>query len=250
MGSSVIYYKYEKREEFEDYGIEADAEMGAFKIIRYHFDDESFIHPLHSDRFDPDRPYEIPIEALMGDKILSSSKDEKSSTRGSSSSKRPTPLYPPRRMPGTRSFRCGATSSSLRKLRNWKLIPPSECWMCDDDDEKEIGGMETSVKNEESSEEDPEEDPEEEEEEPEEEDNPKDGIPATPSLPMDINAEDDYLCYIEDLGRPPEPSPLRSSQASVPDVPAEAADRQADSYNGSSYNLSGVWQSQSSSLSP
>ncbi|MED6212466.1 hypothetical protein PIB30_083564 [Stylosanthes scabra] len=103
--------------------------------------------------------------------------------------------------------------------------------------------MEPTVKNEESSEEDPE-----EEEEPEEEDNPEDGIPATPSLPMDIDAEEDYQRYIEELGRAPEPSPLRSSQASVPDEPVEAADQQSISHDGSSYNLSGIWQSQSSSL--
>ncbi|MED6186362.1 hypothetical protein PIB30_065929 [Stylosanthes scabra] len=223
MGSGVIYYEYEKREKFEDYNMDADAELGTFKIRRYHFGDESFIHPLHSVRFDPDHPYEILIEALMADKILSSSKDEKSSTGRLRSSRRPTPYYSPRRMPvaqrecstssvkGTRSFRRGTTSSSLKKPRSWELIPPSEGWMCDANDEKEIGGMETSAKNEESSEEDPEEDPEKEEEEPEEAGNPEDGIPATPSLPMDIDAEEDYQRYIEELGRASEPSPLRST---------------------------------------
>ncbi|MED6138840.1 hypothetical protein PIB30_078239 [Stylosanthes scabra] len=242
MGSGVIFYEYEKREKFEDHDMDADAELGTFKIRRYHFDDESFVHHLHSVRFDPDHPYEIPIEALMADKILSSSKDEKSSTGRSRSSRRPMPHYSPRSMPGTRSFRRGTTSSSSRKPRSWELIPPSEGWMCDADDEKDIGGMEPSVKNEESSEEDPE-----EEEEPEEEDNHEDEIPATPSLPMDIDAEEDYQCYIEELGRAPEPSPLRSSQASVPDEPMEAADRQSVSRDGSSYDLSGVWQSKSSS---
>ncbi|MED6120729.1 hypothetical protein PIB30_023661 [Stylosanthes scabra] len=122
---------------------------------------------------------------------------------------------------GTRSFRYGTTSSSLRKPRSWELIPPSEG-----------------------------EDQEEEEEEPEEEDNPEGGIPATPSLPIDISAEDDYLRYIEKLEHPLEPTALHSSQASIPDVPVEAADRQADRCNGSSYELSGVWQSQSLSPSP
>ncbi|MED6142789.1 hypothetical protein PIB30_000988 [Stylosanthes scabra] len=206
MGSGVIFYEYEKRKKFEDYDMDADAELGTFKIRRYHFDDESFVHPLHCVRFDPDRPYEIPIEALMADKILSSSKDEK---------------------------------SSIGRSR----------WMCDADDEKEIGGMEPSAKKDESSEEDPEEDPEEEEEEPEEEDNPEDGISATLSLPMDIDAEEDYQRYIEELGHALEPSPLRSSQASIPDEPVEAADRQSVSRDGSSYNLSGVWQPQSSSPS-
>ncbi|MED6157572.1 hypothetical protein PIB30_024413 [Stylosanthes scabra] len=249
MGSGVIYYEYEKREKFEDYDMEADSELGTFKIRRYHFDGESFVHPLHSVRFDPDRPYEIPIKALMADKILSSPKDEKTSLGRSCSSRRSTPHYSPRGMPvaqeersnssvkGTRSFRYGTTSSSLRKLRSWELIPPSEGWMCDSDDEKENGGMESSVKNEVVSEEEPEEeDPEEEYEEPKKEEGPEDGIPASSSLPMDIDAEDDYLPFINDeLERPPEHSPLRSSQASVPDVPVEASDRQSDSRNGSSY---------------
>ncbi|MED6116053.1 hypothetical protein PIB30_096501 [Stylosanthes scabra] len=99
MGNGVIYYEYEKCEKFEDYDMVADAELGTFKIRRYHLDDESFVHPLHSIRFDPDRPYEIPIEALMADKILSASKDEKSSTERPRSSRRPTPHYSPRTMP-------------------------------------------------------------------------------------------------------------------------------------------------------
>ncbi|MED6182291.1 hypothetical protein PIB30_027261 [Stylosanthes scabra] len=257
MGSGVIYYEYEKREKFEDYDMKADAEMGIFKIRHYHFDDESFVHPLYSVRFDPDRPYEIPIEALMADKILSCSKNEKSSTEGPRSSRRPSSHYSPRTMPvaqrerstssvkGTHSFRRCTTSSSVRKQRSWELIAPSEGWMCDADDEKEIGGMELSVKKDESSEEDP----EMEEEEPEEADNPKDRVPATPSLPMDIDAEEDFQRYIEEPGRAPEPSPLRSSQASVPDEPVETANRQSDSHDGSSYYLSKVWQSQSSSPS-
>ncbi|MED6124406.1 hypothetical protein PIB30_058628 [Stylosanthes scabra] len=256
MGSGVIYYEYEKREKFEDYDMKADAELRTFKIRRYHFDNESFVHPLHSVRFDPNRPYEIPIEALMADKILSASKDEKSSTERSRSSRRPSPHYSPRTMPvaqrersttsvkGTRSFRRGTASSSVRKSRSWELIPPSEGWMCDADDEKEIGGMDPSEKEESS-----EEDPKMEEADPEETGNPEDRVPATPSLPMDIDVEDDFQRYIEELGRAPEPSPLRSSQASVPNGPVEAADRQSVSRDGSSYNLSGVWQSQSSSLS-
>ncbi|MED6109830.1 hypothetical protein PIB30_037138 [Stylosanthes scabra] len=91
--------EYEKREKFEDFDMKADAELGTFKIRRYHFDDESFVHPHHSVRFDPDRPYKIPTEALMADKILSASKDEKSSTERPRSSRRPTPHYSPRTMP-------------------------------------------------------------------------------------------------------------------------------------------------------
>ncbi|MED6107653.1 hypothetical protein PIB30_016096 [Stylosanthes scabra] len=165
MGSGVIYYEYEKREKFEDYDMKADDELGTFKIRRFHFDNESFVHPLHSVRFDPDRPYEIPIEALM-----------------------------------------------------------------------EIGGMDPSEKEESS-----EEDPEMEEEYSEEVGDLEDRVPATPSLPMDIDVEEDFQRYVEELGCAPEPSPLRSSQASVPDELVEAADRQSASHYGSSYDLSGVW---------
>ncbi|MED6198085.1 hypothetical protein PIB30_062733 [Stylosanthes scabra] len=248
MRSVVIYYEYEKREKFKDYDKKADAELGTFKIRRYHFDNESFVHPLHIVRFDPDRPYEISIEALMADKILSASKSEKSSAERQRSFRRPSLHYSPRTMPvaqrerstssvkRTSSFRRGMASSSVRKPRSWELIPPSEGWMCDADDEKEIGGMNPSEKEESS-----EEDTEMEEEEPEEAGNPEDRVPATPSLPMDIDAEEDFQRYIEELGRAPEPSPLRSSQASVPDELVEAADRQSANCDGSSYNLSGDW---------
>ncbi|MED6145316.1 hypothetical protein PIB30_023898 [Stylosanthes scabra] len=239
MGSGVIYYEYEKHEKFEDYDMKADAKLGTFKIRRYHFDDESFVHPIHSVRFDPDRPYEIPIEALMGDKILSTSKDEKSSTERPPQRERSTSP-----VKGAHSFRRGTTSSSVRKPRSWELIVPSKGWMCDADDEKEIGGMDPSKKEESSKE-----DPEMEEEEPEEAGNPEDRIFATPSLPMDIDAEEDYQRYIEEMGRALEPSPLRSSQASVPEELVEVADRQSVSRDGSSYNLSGIWQSQSLSSS-
>ncbi|MED6160180.1 hypothetical protein PIB30_048909 [Stylosanthes scabra] len=232
MGSGVIFYEYEKCEKFEDHGMRADAKLGTFKIKRYHFDNKSFIHPLHSVRFDPDRPYEIPIEALMADKIANASKSEESSAERRRSSRRPSLRYSPRTMPvaqrerstssvkGTRSFRRGTVSGSVRKPRSWELIPPSEGWMCDADDEKEIGGMDPSEKGESS-----EEDSEMEEEYPEEVGNPEDRIPATPSLPMDIDAKEEFQRYVEELGRASEPSPLRSSQASVPDEPVEVADR-------------------------
>ncbi|MED6139541.1 hypothetical protein PIB30_084785 [Stylosanthes scabra] len=240
MGSGVIYYKYEKRKKFEDFDMKADAELGTFKIRRYHFDNESFVHPLHSVRFDPDRPYQIPIEALMADKILSASKDEKSSTERSRSSRRPSPHYSLRTMPvvqrerstssvnGTRSFHRGTASSSVRKPRSWELIAPSEGWMCDADDEKEIGGMDPLEKEESS-----EEDPKMEEEHPKETGNPEDRVPATPSLPMDIDSWDVLLNLLFFVAVKP-----------VPDEPVEAADRQSASRDGSSHDLSGVWQSQ------
>ncbi|MED6199001.1 hypothetical protein PIB30_071889 [Stylosanthes scabra] len=232
MGSGVIYYEYEKREKFEDHDMRADAELGTFKIRRYHFDNESFVHPPQSVRFDPDRPYEFPIEALMGDKIASASKSEESSAERRRSSRRPLPRYSPRTMPiaqrenptssvkGTRSFRCGTASGLVRKPRSWELILPSEGWMCDADNEKEIGGMDPSEKGE-SSEEDPE---------------------------IEEEYSEDFQRYVEELGRAPEPSRLHSSQASVPDEPVEAANWQSASRDGPSYDVSGVWPPRS--LSP
>ncbi|MED6122640.1 hypothetical protein PIB30_041663 [Stylosanthes scabra] len=219
MGSGVIFYEYEKRKEFEDHDMRADAELGIFKIRRYHFDNEFFVHSLHSVRFDPDRPYEIPIEALMADKIANASKSEEFYAVRRRPSRRPSPRYSPRTM------------------------PVAQRWMCDADDEKEIGGMDPSEKGESS-----EEDPEIEEEYPEEAGNPEDRVPATPSLPMDIDAEEDFQRYVEELGRALEPSTIRSSQAFVPDEPVEAADRQSASRDGPSYDVSGVWTPRS--LSP
>ncbi|MED6185474.1 hypothetical protein PIB30_057399 [Stylosanthes scabra] len=144
---------------------------------------------------------------------------------------------------GTCSFRRGTATGSVTKPRSWGLIPPSEGWMCDADDEKEIGGMDPSEKGESG-----EEDPEMEGEYPEEAGNPEDRVPATPSLPMDIDAEEDFQHYVEELGHAPEPSPLRSSQASVPDEPVEVVDRQSASRDGSSHDVSGVWPPRS--LSP
>ncbi|MED6164330.1 hypothetical protein PIB30_088785 [Stylosanthes scabra] len=125
MGSGVIYYEYEKREKFEDYDEKVDAELGTIKIRRYHFDDESFVHPLHSVRIDPDRPYKIPIKPLLADHLCSSSGEGKSSARG--------------------SLHRSVAGKMMRPPRSWELILPSEGWMCEGDEgEKEIGGMEPS----------------------------------------------------------------------------------------------------------
>ncbi|MED6163616.1 hypothetical protein PIB30_081667 [Stylosanthes scabra] len=148
MGSGIIYYEYEKPEKFKYYDMKANAELGTFKIRHCHFDGESFVNPLHSVRFDPDRTYEVPIEALMADQPFSSSKTGKSSARGSH---------------------------------------PSRRWMLEgDEEEKEIGGMEPSVEKEGVREE------EEDDEDPEEED-PEEEVPVSTSLPMDIDATENYL---------------------------------------------------------
>ncbi|MED6161997.1 hypothetical protein PIB30_066199 [Stylosanthes scabra] len=56
--------------------------------------------------------------------------------------------------------------------------------------------------------------------------------------------------FVEELGCVPETSPLRSSQASAPEVPVEAADRQSASCDSPSYDVSGIWPPRSMSPSP
>ncbi|MED6127991.1 hypothetical protein PIB30_093348, partial [Stylosanthes scabra] len=65
MRSGIISYEIEKREKYEDFDERADSALAVVKTQRYHFDDEPFIHPLHSIRFDPYRPYELPVESLL-----------------------------------------------------------------------------------------------------------------------------------------------------------------------------------------
>ncbi|MED6211502.1 hypothetical protein PIB30_074335 [Stylosanthes scabra] len=186
MESGVIYYEYEKREKFEDYDMKADAELGTFKIRCYHFDDESFVHLLHSVRFDPD----------------SSIRDSDQGADGRSTAQlflRRKVIYPKDSFvemsnPALLSERKAVNSASLRKPRSWELTLPSECWMCDGDDEKRIGEMEPSVEKKDVSKEDPEEE-----------------MPASSPLPMDIDANEDFLRYIEEMDHHPEPSPLRKS---------------------------------------
>ncbi|MED6225047.1 hypothetical protein PIB30_090018, partial [Stylosanthes scabra] len=255
MRSGIIYYEYEKREKFEDYDLKADAELGTFKIRRYHFNNESFVHPLHNVRFDPDRPYEILMEVLMADQLLSSSDNRTTFTRGSHCSRRssPTPHYSPRGLSLTRQvsspysskidsfLRRRMASKEFRSPKSWELIPPSDGWMCDgDEEEKGIGGMEPSAEKEEGSKEDEEEeDPEEDPEEDEEEEDPEEEVHAFISLPMDMDADEDYLQYLEVRQYSPEYSPFHSGQASVLDLPEDLADRCSVSHGASSYDLFG-----------
>ncbi|MED6211046.1 hypothetical protein PIB30_069832 [Stylosanthes scabra] len=210
MGSGVIYYEYEKQEKFEDYDLKGDAELGTFKIRRYRFDDESFVHPLHSAR------------------------NGKSSTRGSHpfGCSSPTPHYSPRGLSSTQrvtspssfkassSLRRRVASKTMRSPKSWKLIPPSEGGMCEgDEEEKEIGGMKPFVEKKEASKE------EEDEEDPEEEEDPK---------------------FIEELECRPKYSSIHSSRALVQRSSNGSPDQQSDSHNAPSYDLCGVWASPSS----
>ncbi|MED6163615.1 hypothetical protein PIB30_081666 [Stylosanthes scabra] len=220
MRSGVTYYEYEKHEKFEDYDRKANAELGTLK--------SGAITLMMNLSF---------ILSIVLDSILVIR------TR-SRSSRRPTPLDSPKgmssthRVPsssstkGTSSSRCRVASKTLRMRKSWELILPPKGWMCEgDEEEKEIGGMKPSVEKKETSEEDPkkEEDPEEE-------------VHASSSLPMDIDAIEDYLQFIEELERRPEYSPIRSEHASVPESPEDPSDGQSDSHNTSSYDLSVVWQ--------
>ncbi|MED6189349.1 hypothetical protein PIB30_095129 [Stylosanthes scabra] len=102
---------------------------------------------------------------------------------------------------------------TLRPPKSWELISPSE------DPEKQ-------------KEEDPEED-----------------IPASTSLPMDIDATEDYLQFIEELECRPKNSPIHSAQDSVPDLPEDSSDQRSVSHGTPSYDLSGVWPPPSLDLS-
>ncbi|MED6185352.1 hypothetical protein PIB30_056195 [Stylosanthes scabra] len=239
MGSGVIYYEYEKHEKFEDYELKADAELQTFKIRRYHFDDESFVHLLHDVKFDPDREVfcsrvsffqTVEFDAtLLTEKVIINLSSSFAFSSVVSSSLR-------RRVAG----------KTLRPPKSSELIPPSEGWMCEEDEEeKEIGGMEPSVEKEKASKkEEKEEDSEEEEEE-----DPVEEFPASTSLLMDIDATGDYLQFIEELERHPGYSPIHSGQPSVPDSPEDRLDRRSDSYGALSYDLSEVWAPPSSGLS-
>ncbi|MED6165440.1 hypothetical protein PIB30_099549, partial [Stylosanthes scabra] len=203
MGSGVIYYEYEKREKFEDYDLKADAELGTIKIRRYHFDDESFVHPLHSVRFDPDRLYEVSIEALMADQPLSSSGKGRTSVQGSHRSRRLSPMP---------HYSLRMSSSTLEQfcilLLSW-VVPFVIEWLvgwCEgDEEEKEIGGMEPSVEKEEAN----------------------------------IDAIEDYLQFIKELERHPVNSSIHSGQVSVLDLPEDSSNRRSISHGASSYDFSG-----------
>ncbi|MED6174049.1 hypothetical protein PIB30_065220 [Stylosanthes scabra] len=263
MGSGVIFYEYEKCENYEDYDEKADTKLRTIEIKRYHFDDKYFVHYLHSVRFDPDRPYEIPIESLLVDQPLSSSSNGKSSTQGSHPSRRssPTPRYLPRRSLSTHrvsslspanansSLRHRVAGKELRPPMSWELILPSEGWMCEGDESgSEVGEKEASVETEEACEKDKEEkdlEQEEEEEEEDEEENPEEEAPAAPLL-MDVDSKDDSLRLLDDLIRYHEYSPIQSGHASKKNSSGNPSDRHSVNHDASSFDLSGVWPPPSS----
>ncbi|MED6199344.1 hypothetical protein PIB30_075082 [Stylosanthes scabra] len=93
----VVVRLREDNRRYEDFDERADSDLAIVKTRRYHFDDELFIHPLHSVRFDLDRPYELPIESLLALRCRDAPKEGDPSPQGSSPSRRasPTPQYSP-----------------------------------------------------------------------------------------------------------------------------------------------------------
>ncbi|MED6108103.1 hypothetical protein PIB30_020373 [Stylosanthes scabra] len=88
MGSGIIYYEIERCEKYNNFDKRADSDLAVVKTRRYHFDDEAFIHPLHSALFDPDHPYELLVESLLVLKRREPSAKKDSTPRGSGSSRR------------------------------------------------------------------------------------------------------------------------------------------------------------------
>ncbi|MED6196178.1 hypothetical protein PIB30_044918 [Stylosanthes scabra] len=85
-----------------------------------------------------------------------------------------------------------------------------------------------------------EEEEEEEEEEDPEEDVPDDEIHAIPR-PMDMDAIEDYLQYLEELRHRPEYSAIHSSQAFAQSLSDDDLSQSSDAHSQPSYDLSGVW---------
>ncbi|MED6139079.1 hypothetical protein PIB30_080507 [Stylosanthes scabra] len=201
MGSGIIYYEIEKREKYEDSDERADSDLAIVKMRRYHFDDEFFIHILHSIQFDLDCPYELPVESLLALRCRDPSKKKDSSLQESSLSRRasPTPQYsflgPIIRLgsPSSHSMIVSPTQGQqghkgARQLKSWELIPPSEGWMYDGGD---IEGKKVSEKVLEKVDDAKGIEEEEEEEDPED-DAPKKEMPVIPR-PMDVDADVDVI---------------------------------------------------------
>ncbi|MED6175708.1 hypothetical protein PIB30_080859 [Stylosanthes scabra] len=207
MGSGVVLYEYEKHEKYEGYDEKVDAELGVVKIRRYHFDDEAFTHPLHSIRFDLDHPYELLIKSLLANKSLNSSGNGESSAQGSRPSKRSSsmPHYSSRR------------SSSLRVSSSL----PAKGWMCDKgrEEEKKEGLVRTENHHGGGGEEEE---------------------PAEPR-PMDVDANEDYLQYLEELQCHPESSPLHGSPGFAQCPTDDSSVQLSDGRSHPSFNLFGVW---------
>ncbi|MED6165122.1 hypothetical protein PIB30_096596 [Stylosanthes scabra] len=145
--SGIIYYEIEKREKYEDIDERVDLDLAIGKTQRYHFDDEPFIHSLHSIRFDLDRPYELLVESLLALRCRGPSEKKDPSPQEFGSSRRaiPTPQYSPlvplsdmdlhpRLLRLFPLLKVNRFNKGARPVKSWELIPPSKGWMCEGND--------------------------------------------------------------------------------------------------------------------
>ncbi|MED6193354.1 hypothetical protein PIB30_018506 [Stylosanthes scabra] len=241
MGSGIIYYEIEKREKYEDFDEMVDSDLVIVKTRRYYFDDEPFIHPLHGVRFDPDRPYELSVESLLAFKRREPSAKKDSTPRGSGSSRGAN-------LDLHRHFRRRSFLPKTNRFEKWENLSRVGNSFCHprvgcarammlrikgknvEKNGNAIGVREGEFKEEE----------EEEDEEDPEEDVPEEEMSAIPR-PMDVDADEDYLRYLEDLRRHPVYSPLHSSQAFAQRPSDHALSQSSDAHSQPCYNLSGVW---------
>ncbi|MED6187777.1 hypothetical protein PIB30_079733 [Stylosanthes scabra] len=129
-----------------------------------------------------------------------------------------SPSSPPKMVPPTQGHQ---NQEEARPLKIWELIPPFECWMCKGDDAEDKRMM---LRREEDLEEDA----------PEEE-------MHVIHRPMDVDAGEDYLQFLEELQRHPEYFPFHSSQAFTQHPSDDSQSQSFDAHSQPSYDLSGVW---------
>ncbi|MED6219191.1 hypothetical protein PIB30_033606 [Stylosanthes scabra] len=216
-----VYIHLNFKFNYEDSDERVNSDLVVVKTRRYHFDDEPFTHPLHSVRFDPNHPYELPVKSLLGLRLREPSKKKDSTSPGSGSSRRtsPTPQYSP--------------LGSMTRLGSKDGFPYSRPTEEGDEVEKnenDIGIDEEGDKNEEA----------EEEEEYPVEDVPEEEMLAIPR-PMDMEADEDYLQYLEELQRRPEYSLAHSNQAFAQHPSDDMRSKSSDGHSQHSFNLSDFW---------
>ncbi|MED6136997.1 hypothetical protein PIB30_060926 [Stylosanthes scabra] len=117
----------------------------------------------------------------------------------------------------------GSIRELVRHRSTLPLVPVEESKGVEEEDKKEEEEGE-----EEEEEEDPEEDPAEEE------------MPVA-SRAMDVDADEDYLQYLEKLCRHPEYSPFHRSQAFAQNPSDDARSPSSDARSQPSFELSGIW---------
>ncbi|MED6224511.1 hypothetical protein PIB30_084779 [Stylosanthes scabra] len=231
MGSGIIYYRIEKLEKYEDSNDRADSDLAVVKTRRYHFDDEPFIHPLHSIRFDLDHPYELPVESFLALRHRDPSKKKDSAPQESGPSR--TASLTPQYSPLGPIIRLGPPSSPT------KTVPLPKFNKGDDVEGKKATELVLEWVDDIKGIEEEEEKNKEEEEDPEEDVSEK-VMTAIPRL-MDEDADEDYLVYLEELQRHPEYSPIHSSQAFDQHPSDDAQSQSSDARSQPSFDLSGVW---------